>query len=70
MDMYDRYFEDLFKRQDEYLKNRGEPTGWYSEDACPNCGRHRLLVYKYCSICEKCNWNTATNTYDFGKPID
>lgn len=70
MDMYDRYFEDLFKRQEEYCKNRGEPTGWYSDEDCPNCGRSRLVQYEHCCICEKCNWNTGTNAYDWGVPTD
>jgi hypothetical protein len=69
MDMYDNYFKDLLKRQEEYIENRGNPTGWYYKDACPNCGRNRLLEYEHCCICEKCNWNTTTNEYDYGEPM-
>jgi ribosomal protein S27AE len=42
--------------------------GDYTGDACPNCGRERLMACadndgKERIICEKCNWEPARGKY-------
>lgn len=39
-------------------------TGEYTADACPNCGRHRLMKCQDDKIhCEKCLWCVEDKEY-------
>lgn len=45
--------------------------GEYTGEDCPNCGRQRLMRCTDPSgreriICEKCDWEPATNNYSAG----
>ena len=49
-------WEEEAEKREAFWKALGEDEG-YTEDDCPECGRHRLIHYS-CgkTICEKCNW--------------
>lgn len=37
----------------------------YRNYKCKNCNRVRVEETKYGDVCEKCDWNQATNEYNY-----